>query len=121
MSKTIKTQYPFQSKAQILSLVAEDEPFMLECLQIMNGRQTADEQDTLTTKYRNRCGWMSSHAVNGGKLAKKALEEGLSPEETERARGMVLRYGKQLAAHFREEAMHNDPSLREVAKIFSAG
>lgn len=115
---TTNKTYPFQSKAQILALVAEDDGFMLECLQIMNGRQTADEQQTLTTKYRNRCGWMSSHAVNGGKLAEKAMKEGLTPEETDKARAMVLRYGKQLATHFREEAIHNNPDLAATAKIF---
>lgn len=118
---TSKKQYPFLSKAQILETIAQDDDTMLECLQIMDGRQTSDERDSLTTKYKNRCGWMSSHAVNGGKLAKKAREEGLDSEEVSKARGMVLRYGRQLACHFREEAIHNDPSLAEVAKIFSAG
>ena len=114
----IKTPYPFESKAAILARVNASDTFMLQCLQIMNGRQTQDEQEQLTTRYKNRCGWMSSHAVNGGKLATKALAEGLDAEETAKARSLVVRYGKQLANHFRGLAIEANPDLAKTAEIF---
>ena len=94
---------------------------MLECLQIMDARQTEDEQATLSTKWSNKRGWMSSHAVWGGKLALKARTGELSDEEFSKAAGMVCRYTKQLAAHFRAEAIAKNPALEAVARIFSAG
>lgn len=114
--------YPFMTKAQILAKLASDDEFVTLCLQVMDGRQEEVERDTRETIFRNRRGWMSSHAVNGSKLAAKVSSgEDLTSEEMEVARGMVSRYGKQLAAHFRQQAIAKDPSLGEVAKIFSAG
>jgi len=115
----IKKSYPFASKGSILAVIATDDVFAVECLQIMYARQTAFEQETLSTVSRNRQGFMSSHAVNGTKLARKSLAEGLTALELDQARGIVCRYGKQLAAHFRAEAIGNDPSLAETAKLFS--
>ncbi len=118
--KAPKAQYPFRSKASILAQIKNDPYFAVECLQIMNARQTAFEQESLKTLVKNRSGWMSSHAVNGGKLAKKAREEGLTSSELDQAVAIVSRYTKQLAAHFRQEEIARDPSLAELATIFSA-
>jgi hypothetical protein len=118
----VKVQYPFRSKAQILSQVASDDAFLLTCLGVLYARQTAHEQDTKSTLNRNRQGFMSSHAVRGSELAVKAASgEELDGEQTAKARDIVSHYGKQLAAHFRAEAIEASPDLAEVAKIFSAG
>jgi hypothetical protein len=113
--------YPFRSKASILNEVAVSDSFALGCLQIMDARQTEDERDAKETKYKNRRGWMSSHAVNGTILAAKARNEGLEPEELEKARAMVSRYGKQLASHFRQEALGADPDLADKAACYFGG
>jgi len=113
-------KYPFRSKKDILEQVGSDDSFMLECLQVMYSRQTEQEQETKSTFTKNARGFMSSHAVKGSSLALKATSDGLSSDEMGEARGIVLRYGKQLAEHFREEAIRQDPSLNEIAKIFSA-
>ena len=120
MSNAAK-QYPFVTKSTIAARIAQDDSFMLECLAIMFARQTSYEQDTRSTRDRNRQGFMSSHAVNGSFLAVKATSEGLSEEETEKVRSIVCRYTKQLASHFRQVAIATDPSLAEVARVFSAG
>lgn len=115
------TSYPFLSKAQIAARLAADDSFVLECLQIMDGRQTNDEREDKTTRWKNRCGWMSSHAVNGTKLALAAREGTLTDEQMGAARAMVSRYTKQLAAHFRGLAIEANPDLAEAARVFSAG
>ena len=120
-SKVPGPRYPFKTKAQIQAQLQSDPLFVVECLQIMQARQTSFEQETNSTVVKNRAGWMSSHAVNGGKLAKKFAEEGLTQEELDQAYHMVRRYTRQLAEHFRQSAIEADPSLQEVARIFSAG
>ena len=114
-----KTPYPFMSKGQIALRIQEDDGFMLSCLQTMFDRQTAHEQDTNSTKESNRRGFMASHAENGTLLAKKAQFEGLTTEETDKARSIVARYTKQLASHFRDLAIEANPSLAAIGKLFS--
>jgi hypothetical protein len=112
--------YPFVTKSQLKARIAADESFVLACLAILYSRQTSHEQDTKSTLNRNRMGFMSSHAVKGSTLAVKAAAEGLSVEETDEARVLVSHYTKQLAAHFRAEAIEQNPDLAEAAALFSA-
>lgn len=112
------TNYPFLSKKSIAARIDADPTFALECLQIMYSRQTAYEQESKTTLNKNRRGFMSSHAVNGTTLAVKARTEGLDAEELAKAQAIVSHYTKQLAAHFREEALERDPSLAAAARVF---
>jgi hypothetical protein len=113
--------YPFMTKRQIAERIDSDPEFVKECVLVMQARQTQDEQEVRETKHKNRRGWMSSHAVNGGKLADKlACGEDLSEEELGKAQGMVCRYTKQLAAHFRAQAIEANPDLAETARVFSA-
>jgi hypothetical protein len=112
--------YPFLTKSVLKARISEDDSFMLECAQIMQSRHTAHEAATETTLLRNRAGWMSSHAVRGGRLVRKASEEGLDQTETSQLRDMVSRYSKQLASHFRQAAIAENPALKEIAAVFSA-
>ncbi len=114
------TSYPFVTKSIIAARIEQDDAFMVECLGVLYARQTAFEQDTKSTLNKNRQGFMSSHAVRGSTLAVKAAGEGLTEEETDKARGIVCRYTKQLASHFRQVAIEADPSLAEAARVFSA-
>lgn len=118
ITKAPKALYPFRSKASIATQLATDDAFVLSCLAIMYARQTDYEQQTKSTLNKNRRGFMSSHAVNGSALAQKAATEGLDAEEAERAKAIVCRYTKQLAEHFRSEALRADPSLAAVAAVF---
>jgi len=117
-TKAPKAQYPFRSKASIATQLATDDAFVLTCLQVMLERQTEHEVATKSTLNKNSRGFMSSHAVNGTALAQKAATEGLDAEEAERAKAIVCRYTKQLAEHFRSEALAADPSLAAVAAVF---
>jgi len=115
----IKTPYPFESKGSILARVAASDSFMLQCLCQLHSWQTEHEQATKSTVVRNRRGFMSSHAVNGSKLAEKALSgETLTSEEMDKARSITVRYGKQLAAGCREAAIAASPELARTAAIF---
>lgn len=112
-------KYPFRTKGEILAQLETDDTFLVECLGILYNRQTSDEQETKETKYKNRRGFMSSHAVNGTRLVEKmAGGEEWSPEDWEKARGIVCRYGKQLAAHFRQEAISSNPALAAESACF---
>lgn len=113
-------QYPFVTKSQLRARLASEPAFVVLCLSIMLDRQTAYEQEAKTTVTRNRRGFMSSHAVKGTTLALKARGEGLTEEEQDAAQGIVLHYTKQLAAHFRAEAIVANPDLAEAARVFSA-
>ena len=113
--------YPFRSKREILAEVATDDAFALHCLCVLHDRQTEVEQATKTTKTRNRRGFMSSHAVRGCELAEKVKGgDALTDEDVAKTRSLVSRYGRQLAAHFRAEAIAASPDLAKVAEVFSA-
>jgi hypothetical protein len=123
MSNTTNTKsnnkYPFATKREILAQLDSSAEFRRECLLILHARQTADEQDTSTTKYKNARGFMSSHAVNGTRIAKALLAgEALSDEDTVLMDSMVRRYTKQLANHFREVMIANQPELEQEAAAF---
>jgi len=120
-AERVKYNYPFQTKAQILASQA-DFSVCLQHLEQLYAAQTADEQEKETTFSKNRRGFMSSHAVTGSKLAVKARSgEELTPEEQDKVRAIVCRYGKQLAAFSRESAIAANPELAKIAEIFSAG
>ncbi len=117
----VKFTYPFESKAQIL---AKQEDFAVCKAHLLSlyAAQTSDEQTDETTRFKNRRGFMSSHAVTGSKLAVKVKAgEELTEEDEAKVRGIVARYGKQLASFAREAAMDANPELRKIAEIFSAG
>lgn len=118
-SSTQARNYPFMSKAQIAERISSDDDFVLMSLVILHDRQTEFEQATKTTVSRNRRGFMSSHAVNGTKLAQKVISGlGLEPEEIDKAREMVSHYTKQVASHLREEAKAANPELAATAAMY---
>lgn len=113
--------YPFESKSEIVSRINADTEYALKCLLVLDRKQTMDEQFDLVTRYKNARGWQSSHAKWGSVLAAKVRSgETLTPEEMGRAVSMTARYGRQLAIHFRMEAIEANPDLAEVARKFSA-
>lgn len=114
--------YPFLTKKQIKEQIATDDDFVVQCLTVMHSRQTEHEQTEKTTKDRNKRGWMSSHAVRGTELALKVESgETLDEEELAKARTMVSSYSKQLASHFRQAKLAEEPELRETAAVFGVG
>lgn len=120
-TKAKGNKYPFRTKRDILAQIEADDDFVLEVMGVLYQRQTSDERDTKTTKYRNARGFMSSHAVNGTRLVEKILHDGEAWDEADmaKARSIACRYGKQLAAHFRAEVLESSPELAaEVACFF---
>jgi len=111
--------YPFRTKAQVIAQLMTDDTFVIEALGILYRNQTEDEKAQHNTKYRNRRGFMSSHAANGCKLVERMLGgEEWTPEEAGLARSIAVRYGKQLATHFRAEQIAAAPELGEKAACF---
>jgi len=96
--------YPYVTKAQVKARLEEDADFRLQALLVLYRRQTEDERDEKDTKWKNKRGFMSSHAVNGSQLAEKVIAgEELTEEESGKVEGIVCKYSKQLTAHFRAE------------------
>jgi len=113
-------KYPFRTKRDIVAQIESDDEFVIEAMGILYRRQTEDERETKETKYKNRRGFMSSHAVNGTRLVEKMLVDGESWDEADmaKARSIACRYGKQLAAHFRAEQLASSPELAAEAACF---
>jgi hypothetical protein len=119
-AEKVRYNYPFATKAQILASQSDFSVCLTHLAQLY-AAQTAEEQDQESTFFKNRAGFMSSHAVTGSKLAVKAASgEELTPEEQDKVRSIVARYGKQLASFSRHEAMRANPELKKIAEIFSA-
>jgi threonine dehydratase len=114
----VGNKYPFTTKAQVAERLATDDTFVVRALQILQHRQTSDEDEAGATKHKNARGWMSSHAKRGTELAHIASGEGLSVSELAETRALVSRYTKQLAAHLRDEAIAERPELQEEAACF---
>ncbi len=114
-----KNGYPFLTKRAILARLDADADFRHEALLILHARQTSDEQETKETKYKNRRGYMSSHAVNGTNLAQKLIDgEALTDEDEAQLSGIVCRYSKQLASHFRNERIAKTPEIADKAAAY---
>lgn len=111
--------YPFLTKAQIAQNIEQDFGFACQAMVILYDRQTQHEQETKSTLNKNRRGFMSSHAVNGSKVAVKIKAgEPLTDEDRGHVEAMAPRYTKQLASHFRDAAIAADPALAEKAACF---
>lgn len=113
--------YPFVTKAQIRDRLSAEADFRKEAIVVLYTLQTEWEQDTSSTKDKNRQGFMSSHAVNGSKVARKITAgEELSSEDWESIDKIAPRYTRQLAVYFRARAIAEQPELQAVAALFSA-
>ena len=114
-----KKSYPFVTKAQIAASIASDFSYACNVLVILHNRQTSFEQEVKTTKDKNRRGFMSSHAVNGSRVAEKIKRgEELNDEDVAHVQAIAPRYTKQIADHLRAEAIEADPSLAVKAACF---
>jgi hypothetical protein len=132
--------YPFMTKTQVIDRLQKDDAFVMTCFQVLCGRQVEDEKDKGETLYKNRSGLSSSDSVKVTKLATALAAEGetISPQIldwsdiTPAAKETVVAfcrqslccgkgigsYNKQLAAHFRNEAMKASPELAKAAGVF---
>lgn len=121
MTTTISANlYPFLTK-NALKAKLEEPAFQLEAMTILYSLQTQHEQATDSTLLRNRAGFMSSHAVHGGRIARKIIAgEELSSEDMGRVATIAPRYSRQLACYFRTKAVEANPALKAVASLFSA-
>ncbi len=111
--------YPFATKAQIKAEL--DASFDVRCWAMVTlyKMQTAYEQNNKTTVVKNRNGFMSSHAVNGTRVALKLLaKEELDEANVELINKIAPRYSRQLAVIARQAALESDPSLAEKAAVF---
>lgn len=113
--------YPFVTKAQIKERLDSEPEFRAQAMVILFKLQTEWEQTKEVTLNKNRQGFMSSHAVNGSRVAKKILAgEALDEKDHAHVDTIAPRYSRQLACYFRAKAIAEQPALREVAALFSA-
>lgn len=113
--------YPFVTKAQIKERLEQDPQYRRQAMVILFALQTAYEQTTDSTLTKNRQGFMSSHSVWGGRIARKInAGEELTAEETGKMDAIAPRYSRQLAVHFRAQAIAEQPALKAIAALFSA-
>lgn len=118
---TTANLYPFLTKNQIRTRLENEPEFRLQAMAILHTLQTEYEQQTSTTRDKNRQGFMSSHAVNGSRVAVKIKAgEELSPEDWAHVDRIAPRYTRQLAVYFRAMAIAEQPELQAVAALFSA-
>ena len=111
--------YPFTTKAQIKANL--DSSFDARCAALVTifKHQTPLEQGVSKTLSSNRVGFMSSHAVNGSKLATKIMTgEELDNTEVELVNKIAPRYSRQLAVLERNAALAANPELAEAASVF---
>jgi len=114
--------YPFVTKAQIKAQLENDPEYRKQAMCILLALQTEHEQATESTLNKNRQGFMSSHAVHGTRIAKKIMAgEELSVEDWGKVDSIAPRYTRQLACYFRAKAIAENPALKTVASLFSAG
>jgi hypothetical protein len=119
--KKTPTLYPFLTKNQIKERLVNEPEFQKEAMVLLLQFQTDHEQATETTKDRNRQGFMSSHAVNGTRVAKKIVNgEDLSDDDWAKIGAIAPRYSRQLAHYYRAKMLVEQPELRKVAALFSA-
>jgi len=113
--------YPFVTKNQIKTRLTESPAFRCEAMAILHTLQTEFEQGTRSTRDKNRQGFMSSHAVNGSRVAEK-IKAGaeLTAEDWEHIDRIAPRYTRQLALVLRARQLVEQPELAAVAKLFSA-
>jgi len=118
---TTANLYPFVTKAMLKARLEAEPAFRHQAMLILFALQTAHEQATDTTLNKNRQGFMSSHAVHGGRIARLiGAGETLSPEDEARVDSIAPRYTRQLAVYFRAQAIAENPALKAVAALFSA-
>lgn len=112
--------YPFVTQSQIVARLAEEPSFRLSCLAILVGRQTSDEVEEKATKYTNKRGLRCSESVWMVSLLAKFINspETVTGEDNDRLARTLPIYRKQLAAHFRNVDLANQPELAEKARQF---
>jgi hypothetical protein len=119
---TTANLYPFMTKAAIKIRLNSDPTFRLQAMCVLHTLQTEFEQNTKSTRDKNRQGFMSSHAVNGSEVAVKIKGgEELTAEDWSHVDRIAPRYTRQLAVWFRAKMIAEQPELQAVAALFSAG
>lgn len=111
--------FPFITRKQIKATL--DSSFKARCdaMVTLYAAQTNQEKATDKTLFSNRAGFMSSHAVNGSKVAKKLIAgEELDATDVGYVDQIAPHYSRQLAALARAEALAANPELAEKAALF---
>lgn len=119
--------YPFRGEKALREELTLSSEARVRCLMLLFAAQTSDEQEHNHTVWRNHMGFMSSHAVRGSLIAKalltlppeERLESALSPEDQSWMAEKLPSYAKQMARRELEDRCEADPSLKEIARIFS--
>ena len=120
-SKVATGEYPFLSQKAIKPLLETSLPLQMLAIQLLHDLQTEDEQAKRDTKERNRCGFMSSDAWHGSRIAEMLNADAmLDGDDLARVPRIASKYSKQLSVQLRRLAIMRDPKLAGLAAVFSA-
>lgn len=107
--------YPFLTKKAIAERIRTDRGYALEVFRLLLARTAQRTADT-----RGASGFMASHAGTVREISTTLEERTLNDTEHAKLAGLLCRYTKQLAAHFRTIQLRERPELLQVASVFSA-
>ena len=120
-SKVATGEYPFLGQKAIKTVLDLDSTVQRLTVELLYQLQTESEQSARDTKERNKCGFMSSDAWHGSRIA-QMLEAGamLGDEDEARIPKIACKYSKQLSVQLRRLAILRDARLAGLAAVFSA-
>lgn len=112
--------YPFIGEKAVRAALKEDYDLQELVVQMLFHLQTEAEQAKRDTETKNRCGFMSSDAFHGTRIAEALVHgECLEHEDIERVGRIATKYAKQTTVQLRRVAMQRDPRLASYAAVFS--
>ncbi len=112
--------YPFIGEKTVRKALTEDYDLQEAVVCMLYFLQTESEQARRDTESKNKCGFMSSDAFNGTRIAETLIQDGvLSVEDCDRVPKIAMKYARQTTVQLRRMAMVNDPKLASYAAVFS--
>ena len=112
--------YPFVGVKAVKAKLEADPEIQKAVVCMLFHLQTEAEQAKRDTEVKNRCGFMSSDAWHGSRLAERLINEmGLTADDEAKIAKIATKYSKQLSVQLRRMAMIANPALAAYAVTFS--
>ncbi len=96
-------------KQSFIDCVNNGSIFALYCLNVLYHRQTPDEKRPARTFHRNGRGFDKFNAPYGTFLAERSMSVGLTTNEINKVKDIVLKHKKQLCP-----VIHNETPWRKI-------
>lgn len=98
MEQTVNQQSKVWTREAVVALLLSSKAAVVRAIKQLHARQTADEQQTRTTKERNGRGFNANDAPFLSDIAKKLprYNDNMTPRQLAKARRMLPKYARQL-------------------------